>query len=466
DSGIGCIDDDDIAMIFYITLENQSDMNFEVSACMAQCCDTTKPNEMDCNFMSLIGGDMGVLPAKDARNITLIHPNLYLKNRQGQCTVNLRYRNERAVRQRMARIEFKTLSPNQEGCDCASVDMDATENCRPVDCVVKYSGTRNYFDSRRMECTFVTQCISPPNQCAPETGYSIAVNNCTNLNRTIGKQELHMLDSNRSETSQCVTCPFNNIVCHHGSLDTNGQCECDTGWITSPDEEIFVPTVLTYHMCNVETGAWNCLNKGRIKTTTILIAVFAVTIASKILILMCILNWCYKRYKSKRDLICSDKLDPDRDDIILCDDLREFEECLCEEPPKRRQHLLEPQTVNVSFYPCLPSAFSSVLASSESEKRSEESIVLSKTTSSSGAAAEVSFASERSGTEDAGSEPSEEGNYDIEFMGQGEFYGEEEHCEGLCEQFEEQTEYTGSGKSSSKSKSTAQRSRTSTNTKE
>lgn len=56
-------------------------------------------------------------------------------------------------------------------------------------------------------------------------------------------------------------------------MEEDRQCECDTGWTTTTDEEMYSPTLLRYHMCNIEVGAWNSVNKRRIKTTTILIAV-------------------------------------------------------------------------------------------------------------------------------------------------------------------------------------------------
>ncbi|XP_018569480.1 uncharacterized protein LOC108909581 [Anoplophora glabripennis] len=487
DSGVGFIDEDDIAMIFYVTLENRSVKDFEVSVCMGQCCDTTNPNVIDCNSTFLIGGDMGILNSKRTKNVTLIYPNLYLTDRQGQCIVNIRYRNDVLMRQKMTRINFNTNVPNEEGCECQSVDMDPTKNCRPVDCVIKYLGMRNYFDFKRMECTSVTKCISPPEQCVPEIGYSIALNSCTDLNTTIGKDDLHFLDSNKSELHQCTNCPPSNMICHHGSTDTNGQCECDTGWTTTTDEEMYSPTLLLYHMCNVEVGAWNCVNKRKIKTTTILIAVFAITIASKILILMCILNWCYKRYRQKKEQICSNKLDPDREEIILCEDMQELEECKCE-TSKQNSHFLQTQTVNVSYYPCLPSVFSSFrgsIASAECNKcslNSEESIELSKTTSSLHDYTE-------SESEAATVTEQEEGN-DEEFSGEGEecsdleetksgedLYGEDtrsdiEDCGGMCEEPCEQSDFTGystyasrRGSSSTKSKSmsAARKSRSSTN---
>lgn len=207
---------------------------------------------------------------------------------------------------------------------------------------------------------------------------------------------------------------------------------------------------------------------------------------------MCILNWCYKRYRYKKDQICSDKLDPDKEEIVLCQDLKEVEECVCEEKPKRNSHILETQTVNVSYYPCMPSAFSSFHSSMESDKcnkcclNSEESIILSKTTSS-------PHGSLESGSEVA-TDVEEEGNdEDIEFSGEGEecsdletavkgeeLYGEGEKSgvegyEELYQEIGEQSDYTGysaygsrrgSTSSKSKSRSTIQKSKSSMYTKQ
>ncbi|KAJ8931238.1 hypothetical protein NQ314_015882 [Rhamnusium bicolor] len=191
---------------------------------------------------------------------------------------------------------------------------------------------------------------------------------------------------------------------------------------------------------------------------------------------MCILNWCYKHFRSQKKT-CAHELDPYDETIIMCENLESYEQCLCDIPPENRKaHALKSETVNVSYYPCAPSGFSSIRASTESEKgkfslKSEQSILLSNTTSSS---IPVSFESETDAMSD--SEEDDDGNYDIEFEGEEE---EEDDEDCICdeeesvveegkstgepsdgEQGEEQSEYSVSvpevsrrASSSSKSKS-------------
>lgn len=65
-----------IENILDATLENTSGNDFQITVNMIRCSDTTSTHESDCNYMYLIGGEMGILGSKLIRNISLIYPNL------------------------------------------------------------------------------------------------------------------------------------------------------------------------------------------------------------------------------------------------------------------------------------------------------------------------------------------------------------------------------------------------------
>lgn len=140
---------------------------------------------------------------------------------------------------------------------------------------------------------------------------------------------------------------------------------------------MFEPGVAQHHLCNVQVGDWNCVNKSRIRITAILIAIFAVTVVSKVLLLMCVMTWCYRHFRQPRKT-CARNTDPDSPSLVLCEELQSLEKCWCGEaegnPGSHKQpKTLHSQTVNVSYFPCSPSVFSSMKTSTESTKYSIQS---------------------------------------------------------------------------------------------
>lgn len=150
------------------------------------------------------------------------------------------------------------------------------------------------------------------------------------------------------------------------------------------------------------------------------------TVASKVLILMCVLSICYKHFKSRRDKTCTDHLDDYDESLILCENKMKVDQCICEELPKRN---LQTETVNVSFFVADTSKLS-IRKSKVEERKSSGSIHSykhsitsdkhsSQTTSSSAA---ISFQTDSDFTSEESTVSAGE-DYEIEFTGD-----EEEEC--------------------------------------
>ncbi|XP_030753298.1 uncharacterized protein LOC115880258 [Sitophilus oryzae] len=399
DSGTAPIEEDDIVMVFFATVKNICQDDLELSVSMAQCCETMSSGETDCSSMTLIGGDMGTLSSGYTKNLTLLYPNIYLYNRRGVCTVLITYRNQFKKKEITTDISFDTrkdcASTHKE--TCFTFDLDYKQNCNPVDCLIKYSGGASYFSSDYNLCQKVPMCISKSNGEFPEKAYSPYSNECIDLNNSISKNDLEEIGTTRSLLGNQMT--IVNAICHYGSVTENGDCVCRDGWTTdTSDEGMYEPNVSQRHLCNIEQGDWNSVNKKRVRITTILIAIFAITIISKVLLLMCVMTWCYKHFKAPEKM-CGRQLDPDDKNLVLCEDIETFSKCACcntEEnieaeptPSNKPSRKLHSQTVNVSYYSCSPSAFSSnkSTASSRISCNTDQSIELNNTTSS----ASISF---------------------------------------------------------------------------
>lgn len=182
---------------------------------MIKCCEEITPTDKDTTYMTLIGGDMGILNAKCSKNITMLYPNMvtlliaglnvkwtvllqYLHNRKGECTISVVHLNEQkqAFEARQV-ISFNTMISNdkpppvlrdyytpKEIKKCDTLDLDPLENCQPVNCLMKYLGTRNYFNHKWNRCQKVPMCIADPEKELPDVVRS--------LKQTLG----HLLNAN------------------------------------------------------------------------------------------------------------------------------------------------------------------------------------------------------------------------------------------------------------------------------
>ncbi|CAG9770071.1 unnamed protein product [Ceutorhynchus assimilis] len=363
DSGIGFIQEDDIAIIFYITVKNICKDDLDLYVNMVKCCETLDPDDIDCSSMTLIGGDMGVLPSKNVKNLTLIYPNLYVFNRRGVCSIKISYRSELKKKELITDVKFDTRVRNFK---CESNDLDFRKNCNPVDCLIKYSGLISYFNADCKKCRKVPKC----------TSYSPFTNECIDQKRKIAKEDLENLQTKQSNINQLMKL---NAICHYGNVTEDGQCICNEEWTSNTeDEEIYEPNVGQIHLCNIQIGDWSCINKKRLRITIILIALFAITVISKILLLMCVMTWCYKHFRQpepeKATPIGSDDL------MILCNKLDKEDKCKCcqhNDEIAGKMNALHSQIVNVSYYAASPSMISSSPGNTTSKNKSSTSMSIS-----------------------------------------------------------------------------------------
>ncbi|XP_057654023.1 uncharacterized protein LOC130892571 [Diorhabda carinulata] len=392
DAGIFDIKEGDIAIIFYVTIENTSEKDTGISVSMNKCCDEAHTSDRySCDSMYIIGGYMGVLKSKHTMNATLIYPNMYTYFRQGTCTITVNYRLDKYDKVLTKMINFRTNNTADESYSgqnqCATVDLDSQDNCNRVDCVLKYSGERNYFNPSTKECERVPVCVSDPTN-GVEIGYSLITNQCINLRDTIQPSDIEFLDSNQADVIDDMNMYQTNKICHRGEIDfSNTECVCSSGWRTSlSGDDVYEPSLLLYHMCNVETGTWNCVNKTKIQTTILIISILVLTVASKVLIVMCILTWCYKHFTKSNVIVCTSKEKDDYEKLLIQNPLEDNDKCICTDLKERKKiPSLYKQTVDISYYPGRRDSYkmASDASKSRANKEEEYSIQLEHSSSSS-----------------------------------------------------------------------------------
>lgn len=53
------------------------------------------------------------------------------------------------------------------------------------------------------------------------------------------------------------------------------MCNCFEDWRTTIDDvDDYTPRLAFYHMCNIQVGSWNTVNRSKLEATALVIAVF------------------------------------------------------------------------------------------------------------------------------------------------------------------------------------------------
>ncbi|KAG8227067.1 hypothetical protein J437_LFUL008506 [Ladona fulva] len=354
ESGVMPIRRGDTGITFWLTVMNLKYDALNISAQMCRCCEVLSDTDTECNHMKLIPSRTERLNGRGTRNLTLIYPTLYPHQRRGTCQVDVKsvlaaapnyvHRSKRncppaaetatyedssssdftpCIQPRhinfdtrvsltslppllsnyydISEVQWKLFedlntSPNPSIEVCESSDLDPLDKCSPVDCAIKYAGTRSFFDRESKRCLQVPSCLSHedaalPNKPVALTGaisglkivnwatlvscqicrklmkyseewsyrrldfyisytlmprylYSQAYipisNQCRDMEHGIEMEDVTFLKygepskRKRSSVEQVPT----KLRCHNGKEDPNtGICVCDEGWGTYSIEE-------------------------------------------------------------------------------------------------------------------------------------------------------------------------------------------------------------------------------------
>ncbi|KAK6635159.1 hypothetical protein RUM44_000408 [Polyplax serrata] len=271
-SGIMTLRRDDMIVVLFVTIHHHGERARSVVATMVECCEKINDEETDCDIIQIHGEHLGVVQPGSTLNVTFLYPNVYGYNRRASCTVGIWNRGEESgsddtnvIRHK---IEFETMirnspeetPPHLQGLynpdkivKCETIDLDPFDGCNPVDCRLKYSGRRSYFNRKRNRCQRIPKCTGDPNKELPDVVYVPMSNTCRNLDKAVKRKDIvslinekYEIESNDLETSGV------NIQCHHGEIDVRTRlCVCDKGWTSVPfDPEEYNQGNAIYHMCD------------------------------------------------------------------------------------------------------------------------------------------------------------------------------------------------------------------------
>ncbi|XP_073948969.1 uncharacterized protein [Choristoneura fumiferana] len=192
---------------FYLDVENQDRVNHcRVFARPKLCCLTVE--DQGCDAMQVYGENVEIIKPKDRKTLVFIHPTVFQHDKTGFCAFALNYKCGRKLAKRqLFNITFDTrLSKlgkkskmvskyveKKKIEDCESIDQNSLENCSPVDCNVKYTDEKSYYDQNLNRCVKAVRCVGDTSKDMPDTVYLQDVNFCRDLLHPIEIQDVYAM---------------------------------------------------------------------------------------------------------------------------------------------------------------------------------------------------------------------------------------------------------------------------------
>ncbi|CAB3989334.1 Hypothetical predicted protein [Paramuricea clavata] len=146
---------------------------------------------------------------------------------------------------------------------CDTMDLDPRRNCKPVNCVQKYNGRRNFFRKETKLCEPVHECYtSSDDDGLPTTAFDKDHNKCKSLiqKQLTKEEERDLKDNVESHMEASERAKFKNlgpsdsipVRCNHGKR-AGDMCVCDDGWKTDTSKVPLGDPKFVYNWCNVRT---------------------------------------------------------------------------------------------------------------------------------------------------------------------------------------------------------------------
>uniref|UniRef100_A0A2A4J030 Uncharacterized protein n=1 Tax=Heliothis virescens TaxID=7102 RepID=A0A2A4J030_HELVI len=163
----------------------------------------------DCSTDTIYGDNEEILRPQSRETLIYVYPTLYQYDQIGYCDFAVEYKcsNTRRPRKVSINIPFDTQIVNKKyttylkaytdvkDSNCESLDEDALHGCEAVNCDLKYSGRRPYFESNRGKCVSVPVCETSIIKELPDIVYVPKTNICRDLDRPITLGDIYVINT-------------------------------------------------------------------------------------------------------------------------------------------------------------------------------------------------------------------------------------------------------------------------------
>lgn len=208
DKGILPLKKDSVAIQFYLDIENEDKLNSCKLRSRAKMCCLSDDEEIDCDIMKIYGDYYDVLKPKYRDTILYIYPTMAQHDKVGYCSFILEHRcginkdkREIVIIPFDTRLKLKSqfllrgYTNGQKITPCETLDQDSLNECSPVNCDIKYSGNRPFYDTTSNKCVKAVECLTDPKQELPDVVYVPKSNTCRDLNMPLTIADIYAISA-------------------------------------------------------------------------------------------------------------------------------------------------------------------------------------------------------------------------------------------------------------------------------
>ncbi|PZC71500.1 hypothetical protein B5X24_HaOG213208 [Helicoverpa armigera] len=303
DRGIYPLEKGSVGIQFYIDLENGNHQSTcKVTSRPTMCC-LSDEDFKDCSVDTIYGENEQYIKPQSRETLIYVYPSLYQYDQIGYCDFGVEYkcRNARRTRKFSINIPFDTQIANKKytsylkaytdvkGSDCDSLDEDALHECEAVNCDLKYSGRRPYFEGRRGKCVSAPVCDTSAAKELPDIVYVPKNNICRDLDRPITLGDIYVINTGLGVVTESTKSVNEVKVLLKSNCSTISQ---NVHMLKDMMFGTLAPTMVTTDTTEYKT----CCLKAIFSIIGYIIA-----LCGLLLSIVCCLHtslWCYSKYKT------------------------------------------------------------------------------------------------------------------------------------------------------------------------
>ena len=209
DQGIIPLDQGSVGIQFFIDVENSHRRGTcRVNSRTTMCC-LADDQYKECNLDNIYSNNDVVITPQNRKTLIHVYPTLYHYDQVGYCDFAIYFKcsHTRRARELTVNITFDTRLANKKktpylmayanlkDSDCDTLDQDSLRQCVPVNCDLKYSGTRPYYDATRGKCVSVPVCETDVIKELPDIVYVPKSNICRDLDHPISVGDIYSINT-------------------------------------------------------------------------------------------------------------------------------------------------------------------------------------------------------------------------------------------------------------------------------
>ncbi|KAG6455687.1 hypothetical protein O3G_MSEX009344 [Manduca sexta] len=208
EKGVIPLDKDSVGIQFYVDIVNED----QFSTCgmrywTNRCCFIDPENSVNniCGGLNVYGAARHTIKPRDRDTLFFVYPTLIPYDQIGTCSFVLDYNcaNRRLFKREEIEMKFDTrlkvnkelLKDERKVKSCDALDLDSLNECKPIDCEMKYIGMKPYFDGGRGKCIDAAICEADPTKDLPDLVYNPKSNTCKDLENPLTIADIYAISS-------------------------------------------------------------------------------------------------------------------------------------------------------------------------------------------------------------------------------------------------------------------------------